>query len=122
MATDKKLLNSSLELWGGIECTINRIDDFYHDRLYYSKHYIRENDIEKIADLGIKTIRYPLLWEYHKPEIDQHINWTWVERQLNSIRSKGITPIAGLVHHGSGPLYTNLLSENFVTGLVAYAK
>ncbi len=71
--TDKKLLNSSLELWGGIECTINRIGNFYHDQLYYSKHYIREDDIEKIADLGIKTIRYPILWEYHKPESDQHI-------------------------------------------------
>ena len=121
METDKKLLNSCLELWGGIECTINRIEDFYHDQLYYSNHYIRENDIEKIADLGIKAIRYPLLWEYHKPQIDQCINWSWAERQLNSIRSKGITPIAGLVHHGSGPLYTNLLNENFVTGLVAYA-
>ncbi len=119
--TDKKLLNSSLELWGGIECTINRIGNFYHDQLYYSKHYIREDDIEKIADLGIKTIRYPILWEYHKPESDQHINWNWAESQLNFIRSKGITPIAGLVHHGSGPLYTNLLSKNFVTGLVAYA-
>src|SRR5687768_287111 len=101
MGTDKKLLSSCLELWGGIECTINRIEDFYHDQLSYSKHYTRETDIEKIADLGIKTIRYPILWEYHKPEIDQRINWHWTERQLNDIRSKGITPIAGLVHHGS---------------------
>ncbi len=123
METDKKLLNyCSLELWGGIECTINRIEDFYHDQLYYSKHYFRDNDIEKIANLGITTIRYPLLWEYHKPQIEQPINWNWAEGQLNAIRSKGITPIVGLVHHGSGPIYTNLLSDNFITGLVEYAS
>ena len=31
-------------------------------------------------------------------------------------------PIAGLVHHGSGPSFTSLLHDNFATGLAAYAK
>ncbi len=120
MLTDKRSL-SSIELWGGIECTINRIGEIYHDQLHYSKHYTRENDIDKIADLGIKTLRYPLLWEYHQPTPEKEINWTWTERQLDNLQKKAITPITGLVHHGSGPKYTNLLSDNFATGLADYA-
>src|SRR5215211_7891412 len=122
MLTDKQSLYSSIDLWGGIECTINRIQNVYHDQLHYSKHYMRENDIDEIADLGIKTIRYPLLWEYHQPALGEEINWSWAERQLNTLRKKGITPIAGLLHHGSGPNYTSLLSDNFASGLADYAS
>ena len=53
----------STEIWGGIECTINRVKDRFFDQLNYSQHYKRESDIELIADLGIKKIRYPVLWE-----------------------------------------------------------
>jgi dTDP-4-dehydrorhamnose reductase len=50
------------------------------------------------------------------------IDWTWISRQLQEIRSKNIEPIAGLVHHGSGPAFTNLLDKNFPYLLAAYAK
>src|SRR2546428_7170555 len=113
MLMDKKVLNSSLELWGGIECTINRVGDFYFDQLQYAGHYKREQDLKLIAELGIKTLRYPLLWEYHQPKQDQDINWAWTEKQLDTLKKYNITPIAGLLHHGSGPAFTNLLDEDF---------
>src|SRR5437870_13892786 len=115
MLTDKSSLCSSIELWGGIECTINRIGDVYHDQLHYSKHYTREDDLDKIADLGIKKLRYPLLWEFHQSTPEKEIDWDWAEKRLNTLQKKAITPIAGLVHHGSGPKYTNLLSDDFAT-------
>src|SRR5438270_4848230 len=34
----------------------------------------------------------------------------------------GITPIAGLVHHGSGPAYTNFFDDTFALGLAGYAE
>src|SRR4051794_13386988 len=117
MLTDKKFLYSSIELWGGIECTINRIEEKFFDQLHYSGHYNRSDDIDKIADLGIKAIRYPILWEYHQPLPEAEINWNWAERQLSTLQQRGVTPIAGLVHHGSGPKHTNLLSDSFATGL-----
>ncbi|MEP6616460.1 MAG: family 1 glycosylhydrolase [Ginsengibacter sp.] len=119
---ETKSLNTSLEIWGGIECTINRIEDCYLDQLHYSKHYDREEDIPLIAGLGIKKLRYPILWEYHQPHVNSDINWSWVTKQLDAIKSFGITPIAGLVHHGSGPEFTNLLDQNFPNLLAAYAK
>ena len=65
---DEKISNEMPAIWGGIECTINRIGDEYKDQLEYSGHYQRPGDIEAIADLGIRTIRYPVLWEKHQPD------------------------------------------------------
>ncbi|HEX3767379.1 MAG TPA: family 1 glycosylhydrolase [Puia sp.] len=109
------------ELWGGIECTINRIGDEYKDQLRYSGHYERSGDMEAIADLGIKTIRYPVLWEKHQPDKNRKIDWQWTDRQLSRIRTLGMTPIAGLLHHGSGPAFTNLSDPDFPYLLASYA-
>src|SRR5215216_4327138 len=98
----------SPEIWGGIECTINRVGDRFFDQLHYSNHYKRETDIGLIADLAIKKIRYPILWEKHQPEIETEIDWLWTEKRLDLLRQKNIDVIAGLIHHGSGPSFTNL--------------
>jgi dTDP-4-dehydrorhamnose reductase len=110
------------EIWGGIECTINRVKNLYFDQLEYSGHYSRRGDIDAIATLGINMIRYPVLWEKHEPQKNVEINWTWTEGQLNKLREKGIGVIAGLVHHGSGPSFTNLSDPQFPYLLASYAK
>lgn len=117
-----KAYNSKLEVWGGIECTINRVNDTYSDQLEYAGHYNRADDIDTIAQLGITAFRYPILWEKHQPAIDHEIDWSWASQQLNKIRSHNITPVVGLVHHGSGPAYTNLYDEQFPELLALYAK
>ncbi len=114
-------MNSRPEIWGGIECTINRIDDAYSDQLAATGHYARTSDIEQIAGLGIAALRYPLLWERHQSEKAGDIDWTWAETQLNRIRRKGIKPILGLLHHGSGPLFTDLVNPLFADDFAAYA-
>jgi dTDP-4-dehydrorhamnose reductase len=119
---DKQIQYCSPEVWGGIECTINRVKNNFFDQLHYSGHYYREDDIEQFAQLGIKKLRYPVLWEKHQPEKNGTIDWTWTSKQLNKIEQKGIEVIAGLVHHGSGPAYTNLADENFPYLLAEYAK
>jgi dTDP-4-dehydrorhamnose reductase len=110
------------EIWGGIECTINRIGNTYRDQLHYCGHYTRSGDIERIAQLGIRALRYPVLWERHQPVRGQAIDWSWTAQQLQQIDKHKMTPIVGLVHHGSGPAYTNLLSDNFASELAAYAQ
>jgi len=109
------------EVWGGIECSINRIDNIFRDQLEDSGHYIRKDDIEKIANLGFDKMRYPVLWERHQPQQDTIIDWHWISNQLNKLRKHNITPIAGLLHHGSGPAFTNLLDQNFPFALSRYA-
>src|SRR6185312_710288 len=110
------------EIWGVLECTINRIGNSFRDQLQYAGHYERKDDIDKIAQTGIKMIRYPILWEAHQTDNENEIiNWDQTSRQLLKIRSHQIIPIAGLLHHGSGPRCTNLLDNDFPAKMASYA-
>ena len=119
MDTKSPLLHP--ELWGGLECTINRIGDTFRDQLTYANHYDRVEDIEKIASLGIRKLRYPILWEHHQKEEALKIDWSDTKRKLDKIRSYNITPIAGLIHHGSGPLFTSIFKRDFAQKLAEFA-
>jgi dTDP-4-dehydrorhamnose reductase len=115
------IVRKSLELWGGIECTINRIGDHYHDQLARCGHYGRLSDLDRIAALGVKTIRYPSLWEQVMPHRTGLPQWQHTDEALNRIREVGMTPIVGLLHHGSGPAGTDLLDPRFPQAFAAYA-
>lgn len=113
--------NNAIEIWGGIECTINRVNDSYFDQLEYAGHYERDGDISLIASIGIKTLRYPIIWERHQPERDSEIDWRCTETKLQQIRDFDINIIAGLVHHGSGPRHVSFFDGSFEEGLADYA-
>ncbi|WP_245798297.1 family 1 glycosylhydrolase [Cnuella takakiae] len=85
-------------------------------------HYKRFSDLEQIAGLGIKKIRYPVLWEKHQPATDTQIDWSWTASRLQYLKDAGIDVIAGLVHHGSGPAFTNMLDPQFPGLLADYAR
>src|SRR5688572_28891541 len=116
-------MRSTPEVWGGIECSFSRVQNVFGDQLDYCGHYRRGiEDIEHIAGLGIRALRYPVIWERLKPHADSQIPWSWVERQLNALRHFNILPIAGLVHHGSGPLHACLSESGFATEIEIYAR
>lgn len=110
------------ELWGGIECTVNRVGDVWHDQYAYAGHDERHDDLDRIADLGIRTLRYGLLWERVAPDGIANADWAWADARLARLRDLGIRPIAGLLHHGSGPAGTDLLDPAFPGKLAAYAR
>jgi dTDP-4-dehydrorhamnose reductase len=114
-----------LEMWGGLECTINRVGETFHRQLARNGHLTRPDDVERFASLGIRAIRYPVLWEQHAPDgedVRGTIDWTWADARLTRLRSLGVRPIVGLTHHGSGPRRTSLVDPAFATGLAAYAR
>ncbi|TGX56252.1 NAD-dependent epimerase/dehydratase family protein [Sphingomonas gei] len=112
-----------LELWGGPECTVNRIGDSFADQFERCGHTQRLEDLELFADLGIKAIRYPVLWERIAPDRADQCDWSWIDPRLRRLRELGIDVIAGLVHHGSGPVYTDLLDDaGFARGLAEHAR
>jgi dTDP-4-dehydrorhamnose reductase len=112
---------NSVEIWGGMECTLNRVHDEFFDQLNYSGPRGRDGDTDLFASLGLKKMRYPILWEHHQPIESQPANWVSAEANLEELRRHGVDIIAGLVHHGSGPEFVSILDDSFVSGLAQYA-
>jgi dTDP-4-dehydrorhamnose reductase len=109
------------ELWAGIECTVNRVGDDYFDQVERSGHAIRVKDLDRLAELGIRTLRYPVLWERTAPRGLDNIEWEWADERLNRLRQLRVQPIIGFLHHGSGPRYTDLLDPAFPEKLAEFA-
>jgi dTDP-4-dehydrorhamnose reductase len=111
-----------LELWGGPECTVNRVGNAYGDQLVLTGHDCRDADLDRIAALGVRAVRYPVLWERVSPERTGGRDWGWSDQRLQGLRERGIRPIVGLVHHGSGPSHTSLTADDFAPGVARHAR
>jgi len=110
-----------LQLWGGCECTINRVGEVFYDQSRVNGHDERDDDVARVAGLGIKALRYPVLWEKIAPNGLALADWRQSDARLGALRQRGIEVIAGLVHHGSGPPSTSLLDPQFGDKLAEYA-
>lgn len=110
------------ELWAGIECTVNRVGDEYYDQLERNGHGERASDLEMFAKLGVRALRYPVLWERTAPDGLDKADWSWADERLAQLRELGVRAIVGLVHHGSGPRSTSLVDNAFPEKLAAYAR
>src|ERR1051326_6055378 len=110
------------ELWGGVECTINRVGNRYFNQLEASGHLQRGcYDVVRFAGLGFRALRFPVLWESVAPNKPTEFDWSWPDRGLEQLNQLGIRPIIGLLHHGSGPRYTHLLDPDFAKKFARFA-
>jgi len=110
----------SLELWAGPECTVNRVGDQFYDQLEASGFALDSAHLDRLAGLGIARMRFPLLWERTESKRG-HFDWRWADESLARLAILKVEPIAGLLHHGSGPAWTHLLDPLFAPLLAAYA-
>jgi len=111
-----------MEVWGGVECTVNRIQGGWGDQMRLTGHHDRLSDLDALASLGLSAVRYPILWEHVSPDHPDVRDWSWVDERVARLRANGLRIIAGLVHHGSGPHYTDLLDDGFAGGVAAHAR
>jgi dTDP-4-dehydrorhamnose reductase len=110
-----------MELWGGPECTIVRLGDRWRDQVRETGHRDRPADLDLVAGLGIRTLRYPILWENVAPDRSDRLDFAWSDERLSRLEARGIEVIGGLLHHGSGPRYTHLLDPDFPARFADYA-
>lgn len=108
-----------VEVWGGIECSVVRVGGVTRNQLAETGHSKRVEDLDLVASLGIKTLRYPALWEHVEP-LEGQDDWNWLDERFQRMRQLGISPIAALVHHGSGPCWTSILAPDFAEHLAAF--
>ncbi|MES2534592.1 MAG: sugar nucleotide-binding protein [Pseudomonadota bacterium] len=113
---------SHIEVWGGLECTVARVGDVFRNQINETGHAMRSGDLAAIAALGIRNLRYPVIWETISPDDPGVADWRWHDQRLGQLHDLGIAPIAGLVHHGSGPRYTSLLDPAFPELLARHAE
>ena len=74
---DDQRLAKELALWGGLECTVNRVSDEYFSQMDRNGHTERLCDLERFASLGIRAIRYPVRWEHIAPDGLDQVDWSW---------------------------------------------
>jgi dTDP-4-dehydrorhamnose reductase len=112
----------TMELWAGVECSMVRVGDAYVDQLALTGHDARRGDIRRLAALGASAVRYPVLWERTWPDPERPPDFRLADERLGDLRRMGLSPIVGLVHHGSGPRHTSLVDDSFETGLSLFAE
>lgn len=112
-------MTHELEMWAGVECTVNRVGVDFFDQLKRNGHHARIDDLDAFASLGVRKLRYPILWERTAPHGE--CDFQWADARMRRLGELGMDPIVGLVHHGSGPASTNLLDPEFPRKLAGYA-
>ncbi len=111
-----------MKLWGGVECTVARIGDDFRDQVVETGHQDRLDDLDRIAALGIRTLRYPVLWETISPESPDEADFAWHDERCGgslpwiSVRSPGSATTA------AARRYTNLLDPGFPELLARHAR
>ena len=110
------------EIWGGVECSVVRVGDSYTDQLRRNGHHERLDDIDRFAELGLKTLRFPVLWERTAPDAPNQYDWAWSDARLFKLWQLGMRPIVGLLHHGSGPRYATFDRPDFPEQFAQYAR
>jgi dTDP-4-dehydrorhamnose reductase len=111
------------EVWASPEPTFARVDGArVVDQLALTGHDRRDGDVALLASLGVGASRTPVLWERCAPDDPTVVDLGWAERRLHLLREAGVEPIVTLLHHGSGPRYTDLLDPAFPELFADYAE
>lgn len=110
-----------MELWGGHECTLNRVENRFSDQNRLTGHHARPEDLDRFAAIGFKALRYPVLWEHVAPDAPDRRDFSASDPRIDALRRLGIRPILGLLHHGSGPAYTSLVDPDMPHLFADYA-
>jgi dTDP-4-dehydrorhamnose reductase len=116
------LADGLLELWVGPECTINRIDERWRDQSELTGFAHRPDDFARLASLGAKRVRLPVLWERLARAPGHELDFSGSDAAMARARSAGLEPIVGLLHHGSGPRHTSLVDRHFPALFADYAR
>nr|WP_221277059.1 dTDP-4-dehydrorhamnose reductase [Deinobacterium chartae] len=109
-------------MWVGVEATVNRIGDRFLDQLEHSGFARRLEDLDRLASLGARRLRFPLLWERTAPGRLEDARWEWSDLRLKRLRALRLEPIVGLMHHGSGPRSLSLVDPELPGALARYAR
>jgi dTDP-4-dehydrorhamnose reductase len=108
------------EVWAGVECSWLRVGDWACDQLALTGHDRRIHDLDLLGELGVRAVRYPVLWG-RTARAHEDTDWAWASRRLERLAELGIRPIVGLLHHGFGPEGIDPLDPGWPAAFGRYA-
>ena len=109
-----------IEIWGNLESSLIRMGD---DFVSPSKTtLLKESDLLKFKELGIKKLEYTCHWEKLASRDLDHIDWSLIDEDLNLLKSQHIEVTISFLNHGSGPLYTSLIDPDFHEKFQTFAR
>lgn len=111
---------SSPEVWAGPECSWLQVGDWACDQLALTGHDERIEDLDLLAGLGVRAVRYAILWG-RSTDPAEGTDWAWAEERLRRLDELGIRPIVGLLHHGFGPPGIDPLEPGWADAFGRYA-
>ena len=89
------------------------------DEYALTGHYDRlEEDLDRIAALGVSCARYGLPWYRVEPQRGRW-DWSFADRALEGLLERGVEPIVDLVHYGTPPWITGSFLDPDYPRLVA---
>jgi dTDP-4-dehydrorhamnose reductase len=104
-------------VWAGVESSFLTVGGRRRDQLADTGHADRAADLDRLAELGVAAVRYPVLWGRGGHETD----WSWARARLHRLAALEIEPIVGLLHHGWGPEGADPLDPAYPARFAAYA-
>ncbi len=107
-------------IWAGPECAHLTVGAWACDQLALTGHDRRDGDIDRLADLAVTAVRYPVVWGRGGGRGDG-TDWAWAEDRLERLEAAGVAPIVGLLHHGSGPAGEDPLDPGWPDRFGAFA-
>jgi beta-glucosidase/6-phospho-beta-glucosidase/beta-galactosidase len=92
------------------------------DEYELTGHYENwREDIDLMAELGLKAARYGIPWHRLQPSRDQW-DWTFADQTLGHLLERNIEPIVDLVHYGLPPWIEDaFLNPDFPERMAEYA-
>jgi dTDP-4-dehydrorhamnose reductase len=108
------------EVWAGPECSWLHVGEWRCDQVALTGHDRRPEDLDALAGLGVRAVRYPVLWG-RTEDPREATDWAWAEARLGRLAQLGVRPIVGLLHHGFGPEDADPLDPGWPAAFGRYA-
>lgn len=108
------------EVWAGVECSYLEVAGWRCDQLALTGHAARIDDLDRLAELGIRSMRYPVLWG--RGSGMDATDWAWADARMERLAHLGVSPIVGLAHHGFGHIGADPLDPDYPGRFAAFAS
>ncbi|HET6583525.1 MAG TPA: hypothetical protein VFG69_08755, partial [Nannocystaceae bacterium] len=111
---------TAIELWAAAASSAFLVDDRWIDRARQTGHHERLDDLDRLAALGARRVRFPVAWPRVASSSTSAPDWRWSDVRLGRLGELNVGAIVGLLD-GSAPAHLDPSDAKFVVGFADWA-